>query len=148
MTIYSLDTFLSWFGTSLLFHIQFYLLLLDLHTVFSGGRWGGLVSPSLLEFSTVCCDPHKGFGIVNKAEADVFLELSRFQWSTSREQSKYHWGGKEDLALPFPSSCLWSITYSSGKPRRVDSLPLQSSQDSWGKESTAWPPHQITEDPV
>ena len=29
------------------------------------------------EFSTVCCDPHsKGFGIVNKAEIDVFLELS------------------------------------------------------------------------
>ena len=26
----------------------------------------------------VCCDPHKGFGIVNKAEIDVFLELSCF----------------------------------------------------------------------
>ena len=26
----------------------------------------------------VCCDPHKGFGIVNKAETDVFLELSCF----------------------------------------------------------------------
>ncbi|KAB0380917.1 hypothetical protein FD755_008701, partial [Muntiacus reevesi] len=32
--------------------------------------------PSLSEFSTVCCVPHKGFGIVNKAEVDVFLELS------------------------------------------------------------------------
>ena len=30
----------------------------------------------LKEFSTVCCDPHKVFGIVNKAEVDVFLELS------------------------------------------------------------------------
>ena len=39
---------------------------------------GGLVFPSLEEFSTVCCDPHKGFGIVNKAEVDVFLELSCF----------------------------------------------------------------------
>ena len=29
-------------------------------------------------FSTVCCDSHKGFGIVNKAEIDVFLELSCF----------------------------------------------------------------------
>ena len=28
------------------------------------------------EFSTVYCDPHKGFGIFNKAEIDVFLELS------------------------------------------------------------------------
>ena len=25
-----------------------------------------------------CCDPHKGFGIVNKAKVDVFLELSSF----------------------------------------------------------------------
>ena len=32
----------------------------------------------LSEFSTVCCDPRKGFGIVNKAEVDVFLELSCF----------------------------------------------------------------------
>ena len=34
------------------------LLLLDLHTDFSGGRSGGMVFPSLSEFSTVCCDPH------------------------------------------------------------------------------------------
>ena len=33
----------------------------------------------LSEFSTVYCDPTvKGFGIVNKAEIDVFLELSCF----------------------------------------------------------------------
>ena len=54
------------------------LLLLDLHTDFSGGRSGGLVFPSLSEFSTVCCNPHKGFGIVNTAEIDVSLELSCF----------------------------------------------------------------------
>ena len=29
-----------------------------LHTDFSRGRSGGLVFPSLEEFSTVCCDPH------------------------------------------------------------------------------------------
>ena len=28
--------------------------------------------------ATVCCDKHKGFGIVNKEEVDVFLELSHF----------------------------------------------------------------------
>ena len=50
----------------------------DLHTGFSRGRSGGLVFPSLEEFSTVYCDPHKVFGIVNKAEIDVFLELSCF----------------------------------------------------------------------
>ena len=37
-----------------------------------------MVCPSLSEFSTVCCDPHKGFHIVNKAEIDVFLKLSCF----------------------------------------------------------------------
>ena len=52
-------------------------MLPDLHTGFSRGRSGGLVFPSLEEFSTVYCDPTvKGFGIVNKAEIDVFLELS------------------------------------------------------------------------
>ena len=50
----------------------------DLHIGFSRGRSGALVFPSLSEFSTVYCDPHKGFGIVSKAEIDVFLELSCF----------------------------------------------------------------------
>ena len=54
-------------------------LLPDLYTDFSRGRSGGLVFPSLSEFSTVYCDPHsQGFGIVNEAEIDVFLELSCF----------------------------------------------------------------------
>jgi len=53
-------------------------LLPDLHTGFSKGRSGGLVFPSLEEFSTVCGDPHKGFGIINKADIDVFMELSCF----------------------------------------------------------------------
>ena len=54
-------------------------LLPDLHTGFSRGRSGGLVFPSLSEFSTVYCDHTvEGFGIVNKAEIDVFLELSCF----------------------------------------------------------------------
>ena len=40
-----------------------------------------MVFPSLSEFSTVDCDPQvKGFGIVNKAEIDVFLELFCFFW--------------------------------------------------------------------
>ena len=78
MTIYSLDLLLFLFETSLLFHVWFYLLLLDRHTDFSRARSGGLVFPSLSEFSTVFCDPHKVFGIVNKAEIGVFLELFCF----------------------------------------------------------------------
>ena len=35
-----------------------------------------MLFPSLSEFSSVYCDPHKGFGIVNKAEIEVFLEVS------------------------------------------------------------------------
>ena len=72
MKIYSLDLLLSLFETSL-FHVQFYMLILDLHADFSGGRSGGLVFPSLEEFSIVCCDPRKGFGIVNKAKVDFIF---------------------------------------------------------------------------
>ena len=55
------------------------LLLLDLHTDFSGGRLGGLVfhllknCPQLIVIHIV-----KGSGVVNKAEVDVLLELSCF----------------------------------------------------------------------
>ena len=38
---------------------------------FSGGRWGGLVFPSLSEFSTVCCGTHS-------------QRLQHSQWSRSR----------------------------------------------------------------
>ena len=51
-------------------------MLPDLHTDFSRGRSGGLVFPSLSEFSTVYCDPHSQR--LWKAEIDVFLELSCF----------------------------------------------------------------------
>ena len=80
MTIYMLDVLLFLFGTSLLFHVQFHVQLLpDLHIGFLGGRSGGLVFPSLEEFSKVYCDPHsQRLCIVNKAEIDVFLELSCF----------------------------------------------------------------------
>ena len=62
-----------------MFHVQVQLLLPDLHTDFSKGRSGGLIFPSPSEFSTVCGDPTvKGFGTVNKAEIDVFLENSCF----------------------------------------------------------------------
>ena len=42
-------------------------------------RWS--VIPISWEFSTVCCDPHKGFNIDNEVEVDVFLELLLFLWS-------------------------------------------------------------------
>ena len=56
------------------------MLFLDLCTDFSGGRSGGLaVFPSLRIFHKfVVIYTVRGFGIVNKAEVDVFLKLSRF----------------------------------------------------------------------
>ena len=57
VTIYSLDVLLFLFGTSLFFHVQFELLLPDLHIGFSRGRSDGVVFLSLSEFSTVYCDP-------------------------------------------------------------------------------------------
>ena len=55
------------------------MFLPDLHTGFSRGRSDGLVFPFPSELSTVYCDPHsQTFCLVNKAEIDVFLELSCF----------------------------------------------------------------------
>ena len=54
-------------------------MLPDLHTGFSRGRSGGLVVPSFQNFlQFIVIHTVKGFGIVNKAEIDVFLELSCF----------------------------------------------------------------------
>ena len=80
MTIYSLDVLIFLFGTSLFFHVQFSLLLPDLHTDFSRGRSSGLVFPSLSEFSTVYCDPHSQrlWHSQKSRNRCFFLELSCF----------------------------------------------------------------------
>jgi len=79
MTIYSLDVLLFLLGTSPLFHVQFELLLPDLHIGFSKGQSGGLFSLLFQNFPQfIVIHAVKGFGIVNKAEIDVFLELSCF----------------------------------------------------------------------
>ena len=55
------------------------LLILELHTDFSRGRLSGLVFPSLLRiFQFVVIHTVKGFGVVNKGEVDIFLELPCF----------------------------------------------------------------------
>ena len=54
-------------------------MLPDLHIGFSRGRSGGLVFPSLSEFSTVnVIHTVKGLDIVNKEEIDVFVQVSCF----------------------------------------------------------------------
>ena len=66
-------------GTSLLFHVQFKLLLPDLHIGFSRDRSGGLVFPSPSGFSTIYCDLlSQRLSHINKADIYIFLELSCF----------------------------------------------------------------------
>ena len=77
MTIYSLDVFLFLWNQSVVPCPV--LLLPDLHTDFSRGRsgvWYSYVCQNFPQF--VVIHTVKGFGIVNKTEADVFLELSCF----------------------------------------------------------------------
>ena len=54
-------------------------MLPGLHTDFSRGRLGGLVIPSLSEFSTVYCDPHsQRLWHSQESRNDDFLEVSSF----------------------------------------------------------------------
>ena len=73
MTIYSLDVFLSQFGTSLLFN---YCLLTCIQTFQEAGTvvWYSHLLKDLPKF--VVIHTVKDFSIVNKAEADVLLEFS------------------------------------------------------------------------
>ena len=78
MTIYILDKLLSWFGTSLLFHIQFCFFLTCIQISQEVGQvvWYSHLFqnfPQLIVNHQVI-----DFGTVNKAEIDVFLKLSSF----------------------------------------------------------------------
>ena len=78
MTIYSLDVLLSLFGTSVLFHVQVCCFLICIQISEEAGQvvWYSHLLKNFPEF--VVIHTVKGFGIVNKAERDVFLELSCF----------------------------------------------------------------------
>ena len=84
MTIYSLDILLSQFGTSLLFQIGsnscpvLTCFLTCIQISQEGGQvvWYSHLSQNFPQFIVI--HTVKGFGIVNKAELDVFLKLSCF----------------------------------------------------------------------
>ena len=78
MTIYSLDVLLFLFGTSLLFQVYFCCFLTCIQVSQEAGQvvWYSHLFQNFLQFIVI--HTVKGFGIVNKAEIDVFLELSRF----------------------------------------------------------------------
>ena len=77
MTIYNLDTVLSQFGTSLLFHVLTAASCPAYRFLRRQVRW--LHIPiSLNIFHSLLWSTFKGFGIVNEAEVDAFLEFSCF----------------------------------------------------------------------
>ena len=78
MTIYSLDILLFLLGTSLLFHVQFCCFLTGIQVSQEAGQvvWYSHLFQNFPQFIVI--HTVKGFGIVNKAEIDGFLELSCF----------------------------------------------------------------------
>ena len=79
MTIYSPEILCSWFGISLLFHVQLQCCFLTFIQIFQEACKVVWFSHLFKNFSQlVMIHKVKGFGIVNKALLDVFLELSCF----------------------------------------------------------------------
>ena len=79
MTIYSLDVLLSQFGTSPLFHVSFnccFLTCIQISQEAGKVVWYSHLFQNFPQFIVIHIV--KGFGIVNKAEINVFLELSYF----------------------------------------------------------------------
>ena len=76
MTVYSLDVLLFLFGTSLLFHVQFFLTCTRISQEAGQVVWYSHLLKNFPQFIVI--HTVKGFGIINKAEIDVFLELSCF----------------------------------------------------------------------
>ena len=78
MTIYGLYILLSRFVTSLLLHVILTCFLTCIQISHDAGQvlWYSHLFKNFPQF--VVIHTFKGFGIVNKAEVDVFLELSFF----------------------------------------------------------------------
>ena len=77
VTVYSLEVLLSWFGTSLLFHVQLCYFLNCIQMSQEAGQvvWYSHLFKNFPQF--ILIHTIKDIGIVNKA-IDVFLELSFF----------------------------------------------------------------------
>ena len=105
MTIYSLDVLFFLFGISLLFHVQFELLLSDLHTDFSRGRLGGLVSPSLRKnpkyiYIYIYLFFGKGRGTREKIYIDIDIDIFGFFFKDMRSLSKLWERTRFETKLP------------------------------------------------
>ena len=78
MTIHNLDKLLSQFGTSPLFHVWLCCFLTCIQISQEAGKviWYSHLLENFPKF--IVTHIVKAFGVVNKAEVDVFLELSCF----------------------------------------------------------------------
>ena len=76
MTIYSLDVFLFLFGTSLLSHVPCFLTCIQISQEADQVVWYSHLLKNFPQFIVIYTV--KSFGIVNKEEIDIFLELSCF----------------------------------------------------------------------
>ena len=75
-------------------------MLIDLNADFSGGRSGGLVVPSLKNFPQfVVIHAVKDFGIVNKAEVDVSLEILATAIREEKEIKEIQMGKEVKLSM-------------------------------------------------
>ena len=78
MTIYTLDVLLSRFGTTVVPCpvLNFFLICIQISQEASQVVWYSHLSKNFPQF--VVIHTGKAFGVINKAEVDVFLELSCF----------------------------------------------------------------------
>ena len=133
MKIYSLIIFLSQFWTSQLFHVWFQLLLLDLHTGFSGEDKMIWYSHHFRNFPQ-CVVTHtvKGFRVVNETEIDVFLEFPCFLYDPMNAANLI--SGSSAFSKPslniwkFLVPLCWSLAW------RILSITLLA----WQMSTTVW----------
>ena len=81
---HSLDVFLFQFGNSLLFHVRFYccfLTCIQISQEVGKVVWYSHLLKNFPQF--VVIHTVRAFGIVSKAEVDVFLEFLLFLWSSA-----------------------------------------------------------------
>ena len=106
MTIYSLDVLLFLFGTSLLFYVQFCYSLTCIQVCQEAGQviWYSHLFKNFPEIFVV--HTVKGFGIVNKAEVDIFLELSCFPDDPTNVSNLF----SGSFALPKSSLYIWNFS--------------------------------------
>ena len=89
------------------------MLLPDLNTDFSRGRSSGLVFPSLSEFSTAYCDPHKWFSKEN---------LSAISSHKKNNQNNMWWKFERYWEIRLLSAIVFVHLFIYNLMQRVDSL--------------------------